>query len=125
MIRFARQALGLPESATMQLSPLEGRGSDRTFFRIKWNQADSAILIHYDPKRLENTYYADIAVFLRDIEVSVPRMIRHDPTASLLIMEDLGDKDLWSLNKTSLETRRILYQKNCCKARIYTRHRYR
>ena len=111
MIRFARGALGLSEFVTIQLRPLEGRGSDRTFFRVTWNRGDSAILIHYDPKRLENTYYADIAAFLRDIQVPVPRMILHDLTASLIIMEDLGDKDLWSFNKTSWDTRRILYQK--------------
>ena len=111
MIRFARVALGLSESVTIQLRPLEGRGSDRTFFRVTWNRGDSAILIHYDPKRLENTYYADIAVFLRGIQVPVPRLILHDPTVSLIVTEDLGDKDLWSLNKTPWETRRMLYQK--------------
>ncbi len=111
MIRFARQALGLSESITLQLRPLEGRGSDRAFFRVKWNEGNSAIFIHYDPKRLENTYYADIAGFLRDIQVPVPRLILHDPTASFIIMEDLGDKDLWFLSKTPWETRRILYQK--------------
>jgi hypothetical protein len=111
MIRFARQALDLSKSTTIQLHPLEGRGSDRTFFRVKWNRKDSAILIHYDPKRLENTYYADIAIFLHDIRVPVPRLILHDPAASLVIMEDLGDNDLWSFNKTPWETRRTLYQK--------------
>jgi len=111
MIGFARRALGLSESVTIELQPLEGRGSDRTFFKLKWNRRNSAILIHYDPKRLENTYYAHIAVFLHDIRVPVPRLILHDPTASLIVMEDLGDKDLWSFNKTPWETRRILYQK--------------
>jgi len=122
MIRFARVALGLRESVTVQLRPLEARGSDRTFFRVKWNGGDSAILIQYDPKRLENTYYPDIAIFLRDIQVPVPRLILHDPTDSLIIMEDLGDKDLWSFNKTPWETRRILYQKTL--AIIHRLHSY-
>jgi len=111
MIRFARKALGLSESVAIQLHPLEGRGSDRTFFRVRWNRADSAILIHYDPKRSENAYYADIALFLRDIQVPVPRLILHDPNVSLIMIEDLGDKDLWSFDKTPWETRRTLYQK--------------
>ena len=111
MIRFARRALGLSESVAMHLHPLEGRGSDRTFFRVTWSRGNSAILIHYDPKRPENTYYADIAAFLLDIQVPVPRLIRHDPTVSLIIIEDLGDKDLWSFDKTPWETRRTLYQK--------------
>ena len=111
MIAFARDALGLSESVRIGLSPLEGRGSDRSFFRLKWNQKNSAILIYYDPKRVENTYYADIAKFLLSIGIAVPRIIRHDPTRSLTVIEDLGDTDLWSLRNTTWETRRALYQK--------------
>jgi aminoglycoside/choline kinase family phosphotransferase len=111
MINFAREALGLSESVSIELSPFERRGSDRTFFRLKWNRKGSAILIHYDPKRAENTYYADIGVFLRDIDVPAPRLIRHDLTCCLIVMEDLGDTDLWSLRKKPWETRRALYQK--------------
>ena len=111
MIAFARDALGLSESVRIELSPLEGRGSDRSFFRLKWNQKNSAILIYYDPKRVENTYYADIAKFLLSIGITVPRITRHDPARTLIVMEDLGDTDLWSLRKKSWETRRALYQK--------------
>ena len=111
MIGFVHQVLGLSRSATIELSPLEGRGSDRTFFRLKWNRQDSAILIHYDPRRIENTYYPDIAGFLRDIQVSAPRLIHHDPVNCLIVMEDLGDTDLWSLKGTPWETRQVLYHK--------------
>ena len=104
MIIFARAALDLSASVSIELTPLEGRGSDRTFFRLKWNNKDSAILIHYDPKRLENTYYADIAIFLHDLDVRTPRLIRHDPARCLIIMQDLGDTGLWSLRKTPWET---------------------
>lgn len=111
LIHFAREALGLSEPVSIELSPLEGRGSDRTFFRVKWNLKDSAILIYYDPKRMENMYYADIAVFLHDIHVAAPRLIRHDPASCLIITEDLGDTDLWSFRQKPWETRRTLYQK--------------
>ena len=111
MIAFAREALGIPEPVSIELSPLEGTGSDRTFFRLRWNRRDSAILVHYDPKRIENTCYADIAAFLREIEIPAPRLIRHDPAGCLIVMEDLGDTDLWSFRETLWETRRVLYQK--------------
>jgi aminoglycoside/choline kinase family phosphotransferase len=111
LIRFAQQVLGLSESASSELFPLPGRGSDRKFFRLKWSRKNSVILIHYDPKRLENTYYADIDAFLHDIAVPVPRLIRHDPARCLIVVEDLGDTDLWSLRNTSWETRQALYQK--------------
>jgi hypothetical protein len=111
MINFARVALGLSVSVSIELFPFEGRGSDRTFFRLKWSRKDSAILVHYDPKRVENTYYADIAAFLHDIDVSSPRVIRHDPAGCLIVMEDLGDTDLRSLRKAPWKTQRVLYQK--------------
>ena len=112
IVVFAREALGLSEkSVSLELSPLEGRGSDRTFFRLRWNREDSAILVQYDPKRVENAYYADIAAFLREIGVPAPRLIRHDPAGCLIVMEDLGDTDLWSLRETLWETRQVLYQK--------------
>jgi aminoglycoside/choline kinase family phosphotransferase len=111
MILFARETLGIPKSVFIELSPLEGRGSDRTFFRLRWNRNESAILVHYDPKRIENTYYADIAAFLREIDIPTPQLIRHDPAGCLIVMEDLGDTDLWSFRETLWETRRVLYQK--------------
>ena len=111
IINFAREALGLSESVSVKLSPLEGRGSDRTFFRLRWDRRDSAIVVHYDPKRVENTYYADIAAFLREIDVPAPRLIRHCPADCLIVMEDLGETDLWSFREAPWETRRAFYQK--------------
>jgi len=111
MIGFAREALGLSESVPIELTPLKERGSDRNFFRLKWNHKDSAILVHYDPMRVENTYYADIAAFLREIGISVPRLICHNPAHCFIIMEDLSDANLWSLRETPWETRRALYRK--------------
>jgi N-acetylmuramate 1-kinase len=111
MVGFAREALGLSQSAAIELSPLEGRGSDRVFFRLRWSRNDSAILILYDPNRVENTYYVDIATFLRDIDVPVPGFIRHDSTRCLVVMEDLGDTDLCSLRESPWEVRKSLYQK--------------
>jgi N-acetylmuramate 1-kinase len=110
-ISFAKEALGLSEAAAIELSRLGGRGSDRVFFRLKWSRNDSAILVRYDPKRLENTYSADIAAFLVGIDVPVPKLIHHDSTRCLVVMEDLGDTDLWSFRENPWEVRRSLYQK--------------
>jgi hypothetical protein len=60
---------------------------------------------------VENTYYADIAIFFRGINVPVPRLIHHDSLHCLILMEDLGDTDLWSLREHPWEVRRSLYQK--------------
>jgi len=111
MLKFARDALGLARVVNIKLTPLSGRGSDRAFFRLAWGSTNSAILIRYDPKRTENAYYADIATFLRDINVPVPTLIRHDSDQCFMLMEDLGDVDLWALRNESWEIRRELYKK--------------
>ncbi len=111
MREFCRKSLGLSESASVELSSLAGRGSDRAFYRVKWNRESSAILVHYDPTRVENAYFAEIAVFLREIDIPAPRLIRHDHAECFILMEDLGDLDLWSFREASWETRRALYQK--------------
>jgi N-acetylmuramate 1-kinase len=110
MIAFARKVLGLSRSVAVTLSPLGGRGSDRRFFRLTWNSGKSAILIHYDRVRTENAYYADIAAFLDHIGIPVPRFMGHSPDDCLMVMEDLGDQDLWSLRSTAWERREHLYQ---------------
>jgi len=111
MILYCRKSLGIPESVSLEVSPLEGRGSERVFFRLKWEGEGSAILVHYYPKRIENTYYAGIAAFLSEIKVPVPRVVRHDSAACLILLEDLGNEDLWSLRNTPWETRGLLYRK--------------
>ncbi len=108
---FAREALGLTPLTQVALSPLAGRGSDRSFYRISSNASGSAILIHYNAGRIENAYYAEIDLFLHSIGVAVPALIRHDPEQCLMLMEDLGDIDLWSLRETTWDIRRTLYQR--------------
>jgi N-acetylmuramate 1-kinase len=110
-IRFCLESLGIPSPASLQIFPLARRGSDRVFFRLKWPPEKSAVLIQYDPRRRENAYYAEIAGFLAEIAVPVPRIIRHDPEARLLILEDLGEEDLWSFRSAPRERRKALYEK--------------
>lgn len=110
LIAFARQAVGLPESAFIGLSPLGGRGSDRTFFRLTWAPRNSAILIHYDPQRIENAYYGDIATFLREIDVPVPTVMLHNAELCLMVLEDLGNDDLWTMKDKPKRIRTPLYE---------------
>lgn len=111
MAAFARQTLGLPGSVHAGLAPLGGRGSDRAFFRLTWGEGESAILIRYETRRIENAYYADLARFLHTIGVPVPRVLGHDPIQCLMVMEDLGDEDLWSAREAPWEKRGSLYRK--------------
>jgi|WetSurMetagenome_2_1015567.scaffolds.fasta_scaffold34544_1 N-acetylmuramate 1-kinase len=110
LIAFARDALGLSLSVPVESSPLGRRGSDRVYYRLRWGKENSAILVDYDPGRVENAYFVDIAIFLESIYVPVPHLIRHDPKNCCILMEDLGDTDLWSLRGDPWETRKGRYR---------------
>jgi N-acetylmuramate 1-kinase len=111
IIAFARESLKIPPAVAIDLIPFEGRGSDRAYYRIRWDQNKSAILVHYESSRVENAYFADIDRFLSEIDIPAPRIIRHDPNSCLIAMTDLGDTDLWALRNEPWETRKTLYQK--------------
>jgi hypothetical protein len=111
MAVFAREALKIPSSVPVTLSPLGKRGSDRAYFRTAWEGGNTAILVEYDRTREENAYFADIAAFLADIGIPAPRVLRHDPAACLIAVEDLGDADLRSFREAPRETRLALYRK--------------
>jgi N-acetylmuramate 1-kinase len=111
LIDFAREALEIPIAVDIELIPFGGRGSDRAYYRIKWDRK-SAILSHYNRDRIENPYFADIGLFLMEIGISTPKMIRHDPALCFIAMEDLGDADLWSLRFEPWERRKSLYEKS-------------
>ncbi len=109
ILNFAQEVLDI--KGAINISPLEKRGSDRNFFRLKWKGMNSVILIHYDPHRIENNYYADIAIFLHKIGIPVPKLIHHDQVRCLILIEDLGDTNLWSLRDTPWENRKVIYKK--------------
>lgn len=74
--------------------PLGPRGSSRAYTRLVGPGNRSAILVHYDPARIENTYHAGHTRFLRRLRVPVPRVLVDRPGDCLAIFEDLGDLSL-------------------------------
>ena len=108
---FVRTTLGLPAETDITLAPVGRGGSDRDYFRGTVAGRDPFILMRYGRLREENNYYAEIARFLREIGVAVPAVIGHDPERGLLIMEDLGDEDLYALRDAPWDLRRDLYAK--------------
>ncbi|MBP1747465.1 MAG: putative phosphotransferase related to Ser/Thr protein kinase [Deltaproteobacteria bacterium] len=107
---FARTMINIDSSYDIAVKPLSARGSDRVFYRVLWNDR-TAVAIHYDTDRIENAYYADIAVFLKKMRIPVPELLAHDPAKHIMILDDLGDTDLFSLGTHEWPERRVLYQK--------------
>jgi len=112
-VAFVSRILGPLREGAFALAPVGRGGSDRDYFRvtIAGSGRTSWVLMRYNRIREENNYYAGIAAFLRRIGVRVPAILGHDPGRGLLLMEDLGDLDLFALRDAPWELRRGFYEK--------------
>jgi aminoglycoside/choline kinase family phosphotransferase len=108
---FIGRILGLRGNEAVRVTLLFRGGSDRTFYRVHVPGGKSYIFMHYSPGREENNYYVEIAVFLRDIGVRVPAIVGHDRARRFILMEDLGDADLFSFRQAPWSRREELYRK--------------
>jgi N-acetylmuramate 1-kinase len=91
------------------LEPIKKGGSDRQFFRVTLPNKTSFIFMHYGNEVEGNAHWVGINKFLADLEVCVPRIIAQDIAQHFLLIEDLGDVDLWSQRFLPWEERRDYY----------------
>jgi aminoglycoside/choline kinase family phosphotransferase len=97
------------EEAKVKIAPIEKGGSDRKFYRIQFSGEHSVILVKYSREKAENIRYVEIAEFLTAQGVRVPKIYFHDPAETLIWIEDLGARDLWSYRDESWPVRRNFY----------------
>lgn len=97
------------KATSWEMTPIKKGGSDRSFLRVCLPDKSSFIFMHYGTDIEENSYWAGINKFLAGLEISVPRIIAQDLRQHFILMEDLGDIDLWSQSALSWDKRRIYY----------------
>jgi N-acetylmuramate 1-kinase len=103
---FLTEHLG---ALTGEMIPIKKGGSDRNFFRVGGPDRSSFIFMHYGTEVAENSCWVDINKFLSGINVAVPRIIAQDLKLRFLLVEDLGDLDLWSQRFLPWNQRRGYY----------------
>jgi NDP-sugar pyrophosphorylase family protein/aminoglycoside/choline kinase family phosphotransferase len=108
---FIRETLGLASGEKVEMTPVGMGGSDRAYFRVAAADRVPAVLMCYGRMYEENDRYAAVAAFLWGIGVTVPAIRGHDPERRLILMEDLGDRDLYALRDAPWPARRGLYEK--------------
>jgi hypothetical protein len=104
--KFLTKSLG---TAQWTVIPINKGGSDRSFFRVLLPDQSGLIFMHYGIDVAENLCWADINNFLAGINVAVPRIMAQDSDSHFILMEDLGDIDLWSQRDLPWEQRREYY----------------
>jgi hypothetical protein len=96
-------------AATWEMIPIKKGGSDRSFFRVRLPDQSSFIFMHSGTDVEENSYWADINKFLAGLDISVPNIIARNLQLRFLLLEDLGDVDLWSQRALPWDQRREYY----------------
>jgi len=104
--KFLTSHLG---TANFGLLPIKKGGSDRSFFRVLLPDQSSFIFMQYGTDVAENSCWAGINEFLAGIGVCVPRIFAQDEEQHFMLLEDLGDTDLWSQRFLPWEQRREYY----------------
>ncbi|MCL2670385.1 MAG: phosphotransferase, partial [Syntrophaceae bacterium] len=122
---FVREALELAAGKEVRLAPIGKGGSDRDYYRVG-AQGKPTVLMRYGRLYEENDRYAALSGFLLGIDVMVPMIYCHDPQRRLILMEDLGDEDLYTLREAPWAQRRSFYEKTLLQAvRLHTFPLYR
>ena len=91
------------------LEPIKKGGSDRSFIRVSLPDKTNFIFMHYGDDVAENTRWADINKFMASLDINVPQIIARDDLRHFILLEDLGDVDLWSQRFLRWEERREYY----------------
>src|SRR6476619_4680997 len=94
----------------VEILPLEKGGSDRHYYRVRFSEEHSLILVKYNPDKPENERFVAIAQFLNGIGVNAPLIHHHDPAQALIWMQDLGEEDLWHHRDEPWALRRRFYE---------------
>ena len=114
-VRFVHDSLGLAEDVPVRMEAIPGGGSDRAFTRCTTGDR-TFVLMQYGVEREENALSVPVGRFLAGIGVRVPVIMGHDPTRRLVLMEDLGETDLWSRRNEPWIVREELYRRTLAMA---------
>ncbi len=95
--------------ADFQYDPIKKGGSDRTFYRVRLPQGSTFVFMEYGTEVEENAYWAEINRFMTDIGMPTPRIIAYDSKQRFLLLEDLGEVDLYSLRALPWRKRHRYY----------------
>src|SRR6266568_764428 len=110
LVRRTRMHFPRFDVAEIKIAPINKGGSDRKFYRIHCSPDQTLILVKYNLEREENQHYVQIADFLDEHGIRVPKIYFHDPAEGLIWVEDLGESDLYSYRHDSWLVRRAFYE---------------
>jgi len=91
--KFLTEHLG---KVDFNLAPVKKGGSRSPIFRVSCLMETVLFLCITGDEVEENAHWAGINKFMASLDINVPRIIKQDVSRHFILLEDLGDVDLWS-----------------------------
>lgn len=104
--KFLTEHLG---KIDFKIESIKKGGSDRSFFRVSLPDKTSFIFMQYGDEVEENAHWTDINKFMASLDINVPRIIAQEGLRHFILIEDLGDVDLWLQRSNPWAQRRDCY----------------
>jgi hypothetical protein len=80
------------------IEKLAGDASTRTYYRIFFQDRQTAVaMVSQNPGSSEESLFLHIQGYLENLALPVPKILAHNPTKGIVILEDLGDDLLESV----------------------------
>jgi aminoglycoside/choline kinase family phosphotransferase len=97
--------------AALSVRPLAGDASTRRYFRVLAGAQPSVIALYPEPFRLAESSFFSVRELLAGYALPVPRILDHDASRGIVVLEDLGDVTLQErLRSAAADAREDLYR---------------
>lgn len=110
ILTTVRQYLKFDPAISISLEPIKRGASGRTIVRVKVEDREPFIGIHWTDERPDNDFYPSVSHFLKKAGFMVPEIIHESLRWRVVLVEDLGDVDLLSLKGQAWEKREPYYR---------------
>jgi aminoglycoside/choline kinase family phosphotransferase len=110
ILTTVRQYLDYDPTTPVTLEPIQRGASGRTIVRIKTEEYEPFIGIHWTDERPDNDFFPVVCEFLEKVGIPIAGVLHDERKWRVMLVEDLGSEDLLSLKDQPFETREPYYR---------------
>jgi aminoglycoside/choline kinase family phosphotransferase len=110
ILSTVRQFLGVDPTVRIILEPIKRGASGRTIVRVKTQNHEPFIGVHWNEDREDNSQFVPVANFLKQSKLRVPSIIHDRSRYRVALIEDLGNVDLLSMKDRPFAERLPYYR---------------
>ena len=94
------QRQGIKNPSVVALTP---DASSRKYFRVPWKNSNAVVAVYAEPFDPDLHPYLDVTRLFLESDIPVPEIFAVDGASGIIVQEDLGDKQLFSIYEDASE----------------------